>query len=191
MNSAPAMSPGWTTDQETARLSRLLLEPQSGESHRRGHARSHARSQDLAAAASSSLDRLLTRVFFPTRSGRFKARFQVSVKELTPVESASAKPDPAGLGCHSDPAAFCNRVGSWNKARASTAPSPAPPGQAQPLRVTPREQEQRRAELLAHPPSKMRQSLFSQCHLTANRCKPRRACPRWKQLMDVPAQGAR
>lgn len=51
----------------------------------------------------------------------------VWVSDLKLVEAARATLGPTGLGCPSDPAAFCNSVGDWYKAEASTASNPKPP----------------------------------------------------------------
>lgn len=83
-------------------------------------------SRDLAAAASSMLDLLFAWFFFQAVR-QVQIMLLVWVSDLKLVEAARATLGPTGLGCPSDPAAFCNSVGDWYEAEASTASNPKPP----------------------------------------------------------------
>lgn len=65
--------------------------------------------------------------FFYQAVRQVQSMLLVSVNELKPAEAACATLGPTGLGCYSDPAAFCNSVSNWYKAQASTASNPKPP----------------------------------------------------------------
>lgn len=128
MNLASMTSSEWTRYQQTDSLSCPLLQPQEREKPQmQPHSVSgREQSQVPAAAASSILDVLLTWVF--SQAARWvQSTLLVSVIELKLLEAACAKLDPTGLGCHSDPAAFCNSVSNWYKAQASAAANPKPP----------------------------------------------------------------
>lgn len=81
------------------------------------------RSQDLGAAACSILDLPFTWLFFQAVR-QVQSTLLVSVNELKPVEEACAKLGPTGLGCHSDPAAFCNSVSDCTRLRPALHPIP-------------------------------------------------------------------